>query len=205
MNFDNRLKGSTTQNLLETLLKDAGYNVVPLGIEEVIREAQGLSAEEYSNLNLSPTLRKLPDFFVASKEFKSNFLVEVKYRKSWNLSIRSELEKMLLDQVKQWEPVYLVLFLGEKAGEKETPMNYLGVCKLVIKDSKLCIAIKINTGDLFESRYEDKFVPWSECKWSHFNRFQDVFIDTNGGFKDSTITKAIELVKSLNLILDDSL
>lgn len=81
MDYKNRLKGAITQVLLKSLLEDAGYRIVPLGIEEVLRELSSLEQEHYKQLNLPPALRKLPDFFVADMEFKKTYLVEVKYRK----------------------------------------------------------------------------------------------------------------------------
>src|SRR5688572_19535038 len=112
MDFKNRLKGTVTQTLLKALLEDAGYRVVPLGIEDVIREVTGLPIANYEALNLSFTLRKLPDFFVADRTFGKHWLVEVKYRKQWDKQTRESLGKEMLKQVAQWQPILLVVFLG---------------------------------------------------------------------------------------------
>ena len=46
MQYINRLKGAVTQTLLKSLLEDAGYRIVPLGIEEVIREVKVLTPKK---------------------------------------------------------------------------------------------------------------------------------------------------------------
>ena len=40
MKFENRLKGNVTQTLISSLLEDAGYRIVPLGVEEVARSSR---------------------------------------------------------------------------------------------------------------------------------------------------------------------
>lgn len=72
MEYSNRLKGSVTQALLKSLLADAGYRVVPLGIEEAIREVTSLDKERYSALELPSVLRKMPDFFIADRELQNS-------------------------------------------------------------------------------------------------------------------------------------
>src|SRR3989344_6357370 len=115
MDYDNRLKAKITQSLFECLLEDVNYHVAPLGIEEVIREIKSFEVNEYLNLGLPQTLKKLPDFFVTHSEFKQTFLVEVKFRKCWNESVKRQLGKDIVEQVKLWGPLHLVLFLGESA------------------------------------------------------------------------------------------
>ena len=110
MEFRNRLKGNVAQTLFETLLGDVNYRIVPLGIEEIIREVRNLDSKAYINLGLSQTLRKLPDFFVALPDFQKTYLVEVKYRKNWSDSVRDRLGKEIREQVNQWQPLTLVVF-----------------------------------------------------------------------------------------------
>ena len=76
MSFIPRLKGKITQSVLESLLAHVKYRVVPLGIEEVVRDVTTLSGEKYAELNLSTTLRNLPDYFVAKSDLKKTWLVE---------------------------------------------------------------------------------------------------------------------------------
>jgi hypothetical protein len=104
MNFSNRLKGHITQALLKALLEDSCYHIVPLGIEEVIRKLSVLDEEKYKELKLPRILRKLPDFFVSDEPFTKSWLVEVKYRKSWDEFTKSALRGEIYNQVKDWGP-----------------------------------------------------------------------------------------------------
>src|SRR6266542_3865028 len=112
MNYTNRLKASVTLVLLKTLLEDAGYRIVPLGIEAVLREVASLPKEDYLKLGLPIQLRKLPDFFVANHAIDKSWLVEVKYRKRWNEEVQESLEVEIKEQVKTWHPLFLMIFVG---------------------------------------------------------------------------------------------
>ena len=92
MEYRNRLKGALTQALLKSLLADAGYRIVPLGVEEIIREVTVLDREKYLKLGLPTILREIPDFFVADASMDSYWLVEVKYRRAWNEQTRGFLQ-----------------------------------------------------------------------------------------------------------------
>lgn len=64
MDYKNYLKGAITQVLMKSLLIDAGCHVVSLGIEEVIREVNSLSRENYLAWDLLTPLRKMPVFLL---------------------------------------------------------------------------------------------------------------------------------------------
>lgn len=198
MEFENRLKGNIAQSLFETLLGDVYYRIVPLGIEEIIREVRSLDSQTYNDLGLSPTLRKLPDFFVAGPDFQSTHLVEVKYRQKWSNAVRDRIGNDIKDQVQQWQPLTLVIFLGNKARPKNTPASFLGVCKLVIKNGDLQLVYR-NPSNFSQLALLDKYIPWSQVTWDHMNRFQDVFSEVGERWEESTLTKAIDMVKNLEL------
>jgi hypothetical protein len=113
MNYKNRLKGAVTQVLMKSLLVDAGYHVVPLGIEEVIREVNFLDGKNYLELHLPTPLRKMPDFFVVDKNYRKHYLVEVKYRRAWNANTFKTLYKELLEQVRCWGTIFLLAVSGD--------------------------------------------------------------------------------------------
>jgi|GEM_PF-3656068 hypothetical protein len=195
MDFNNRVKATITEGLVKALFKDAGYSIAPLGIEETIREIQTLKPLEYNAKGLSQTLRSLPDFFVALPNFEKNYLVEVKYRARWNASTKQLLKEDILSQVRQWHPLYLVLFLGEKARPNDTPASYLGVLRLEYKDGIL--------GFREMETDSESFRPWEELDWDCFKRLHDVFTQINTRYEANTITKAVALVKSMKSILID--
>ena len=195
MNFNNQVKATVTQSLIKILFKDAGYIIVPLGIEEMIREVQTIPPFIYNTMGLSQTLRSLPDFLVALPDYEKAFLVEVKYRARWNTSVKQRLENALIGQVQLWQPVYLILFLGERAGENDSTDGYLGVVRLEYINGILGFReVGADAG---------AFKPWSDLQWSNFKRLHDVFTKIETQYEDSTITKAVALVKSMKSILID--
>ena len=197
MEFKNRLKGNIAQSLLETLLEDVKYRIVPLGIEKVIREVKSLSLEKYQELGLPSALRKLPDFFIASPNLDKNWLVEVKFRKKWDEKTRNQIGISIVDQAKQWTPLYIAIFLSEAAGPNDTPANYLRVCRLTF-NNELGILKKTTVVDGMNFTEIENFKPWGDVTWDSMSRFQDVFTEVSDRWKESTLIQAIELIKHFN-------
>jgi len=169
MKYTNRLKGSVTQSLVKSLLTDAGITVVPLGIEEVIREVSALSLEKYLTLDLPSSLRELPDFFAVNSERTQSWLIEVKFRKTWNDVVRRELGEKLIKQVMSWSPIYLVLFFGETPSihYPDTPASWVRAGRLTIENDDLHIQCSHN------------LKRWSDIVWNDLVRIQDVFPELN--------------------------
>jgi hypothetical protein len=218
MEFRNRLKGKLIQALMESLLTDVGYKVIPLGIEEVVREVKGLDKVTYLNLKLSPNLRCLPDFLIADKTMQEQRLVEVKYRKKWNLKTKQSLHRSLLEQTKVWQPLYLVVFLGNPSTpEDPNPSGRIGIGKLVFRDDTLLMACRYLTDEedsLYSGKYgriklEDQSplslgyswyeyqIPWIDIEWKHFKRLQDEFQDLRQGWMQSTLHQSAFIVESI--------
>ncbi|MGH7908586.1 MAG: hypothetical protein ACRENW_01905 [Thermodesulfobacteriota bacterium] len=108
MEMENALKGHTICSIFETLLVDAGYHVVPFGIERVIREVRPLHAKDYLSVMESwQNLRLMPDLFVLDLEKKKGWLTEVKYKKKLLKSIVNEFKKYK----RTWIPFHIVLAL----------------------------------------------------------------------------------------------
>ena len=197
MNFTNRLKGSVTQVLLKSLLEDAGYRIVPLGIEAVLREVAALPKEEYLKLGLPIQLRKLPDFFVSNHDIDKTWLVEVKYRKKWNDEVQTRLEEEIKEQVKTWNPLYLMIFLGHSAEEPHSsPIYHMRIAKLLWDDKE----------GILTQRQDGQTCIWKNSQWKHFLRVQDVFDEcaTKEKWEEQTIEKTKELaikLKELDLFV----
>ncbi|QFZ92856.2 hypothetical protein [Synechococcus elongatus] len=189
MDYKNRLKGVVTQVLLKSLLEDAGYRIVPLGIEEVLRELACLDEAKYKELKLPDQLRKLPDFFVADIDFQETFLVEVKYRKKWNPTTRANLQEVLLQQTRLWNPLLLIIFLGNSAKphyQDEKPSHFIKTTQLRSENNNIYF--------LNSSR---EWMIWEEADWDKFIRIQDIFIHVEDQREYQTITKATSILKSL--------
>jgi hypothetical protein len=70
MDLHRTLHGHVAAAAIEVLLVDAGYQVIPTGIERSLRELQTLGADRYLAL-APPQLRTTPDFFVLDLEPKT--------------------------------------------------------------------------------------------------------------------------------------
>lgn len=195
MDYSARVKGSITQSLLKSLLADAGYRVVPLGVEEVVREVSNLDNNAYAALDLPNVLRRMPDFFVADRELSKTWLVEVKFRKEWNEDVHKVLGKQLRDQVKHWKPIYLIIFLGTPAKIIEGyPSAWIGVAKLTYADDEIYVTS--------ECGKEEK--KWDDISWPYFSRIQKVFskLDTKEKWNGNTLKKTWSSLHKLMDILD---
>lgn len=190
MLFSNRLKGNITQSLVRALLQDGGYRIVPLGIEEVVREVAVLPQDQYTALGLPNVLRSMPDFFVSQADMQSCWLVEVKYRKTWNDATRKTLGDQIKPQVEAWGLVYLIVFLGSSA-KKDTslPSSWFGVHKLAIREGELWTLQKDGT----------PYKKWDELLWQHFYRVQDFFPALSGKpqFEQQTLQQVRSILPQL--------
>ncbi len=150
------------------MLTDAGLSVVPLGLEEVVRDVSELNIAQYHALELPIQLRKLPDFLVVNPERTQSWLVEVKFRRTWNEQVRTELLSTLGEQAQHWSPLYLVLFWGETPSRfPNQPSSWLKAAKLRWQDGNLFL----------ETR--DGALLWRDCDWTHLDRIQDIFPQLN--------------------------
>jgi hypothetical protein len=190
MNFSNRLKGAITQVLLKTLLEDSGYRIVPLGIEEVIRELAVIDEERYKALFLPGILRKLPDFFVSDEDLMNSWLVEVKYRRRWNDNTRDLLARQISSQVNDWNPLYLMVFLGEPGKpDQSLPSSWMGILRLISLD-----------GDVYAANVEGSpFKRFADIQWTNFYRIQDVFRDLSkkAQWEQQTLTRVKTILRQL--------
>ena len=190
MNYTNRLKASVTQVLLKSLLEDAGYRIVPLGIEAVLREVASLPKEDYLKLGLPIQLRKLPDFFVANHAIDKTWLVEVKYRKRWNDEVQESLEAEIKEQVKTWHPLFLMIFVGHSAEDPySSPIYHMRIAKLLWDEQQ----------GILTERADGMTCTWKNSQWKHFLRVQDVFTECakKEKWEEQTIEKTKELAIKL--------
>lgn len=197
MDFTSRLKGEITQSLIECLLVDAGLRVVPLGIEQVIREVKALNKEQYRAAGISPALRGLPDFFIANRDMSQTWHLEVKYRRNWTEETRVELFRSLRTQVETWQPLHLAVFLGETDLQQNWPSSYLRMLRLVIHQNTVCHErperINDRTGEIVPAH----FLPAEEMQWLELDLIQKVFPGISEQFTESTLFKATKLVRRL--------
>ncbi|HXG02048.1 MAG TPA: hypothetical protein VNO23_01365 [Candidatus Binatia bacterium] len=115
MNLDSRLQGQLAAAAIEALLADAGYQVIPVGIEHSLRELKFLDPKRY--VKVAPVmLRTAPDLFVLDPDGDTSRLVEVKYRRRLHERLVRRLRRIQAG----WAPFVLVLIVAE------SPPNWAG-------------------------------------------------------------------------------
>ena len=188
MDFSNRLKGAVTQSVIQALLEGAGYRVMPLGIEEILRELKALSRKQYMDLELPEVLRQIPDFFISEEKFDQTWLLEVKYRRRWDENVRAELKETMKKQIANWDSVYVALILGERAKESQMPSANIGVVKLFDYG-----------GELAARGEEEDWVFWDDLKWQQFSRLQDVFpaLKNADQYEQGTLWQTLNVIDQL--------
>ena len=77
--LDAALSGHLVATVIDVLLVDAGYQVIPLGIERIVRELRNADAERFRQI-APPRLRSMPDFLVIDPDNPKGWLTEVKFR-----------------------------------------------------------------------------------------------------------------------------
>jgi hypothetical protein len=182
--FENMLKGNIAQTLFKTLLEDAGYSVVPFGVEGVYREIRDLT----TYVPLPPALQKMPDFVVTNKAKNEIYLVEVKYRKEWDIPILGKLGERLQEQFCHWNPLYLVFFVGE-IEERHKPVLMPIISKIIEYDNVTHVELK--DGEEYPIEMS------SPCSWKSLN---EVFTDISAErLKENLekISKLLELLKGI--------
>ncbi len=184
MEFERLIKGHITESLVQTLLEHAGYRVVPLGIEQVIREVK-----DRGSWNLPKPLRTLPDFLITDAEFKKSWLLEVKYRHQWNDYTIKSLEETLTNQVQYWSEFYFLVLLGNCDGGKVSTASRSGIFHLTHRDGKLGY---LNKG---------QFYAWKNAEWKFSSRIHNVFEDLQELYEAQTIQKCCEIVDKYSEIL----
>lgn len=189
MNYQNRLKGAVTQSLVRSLFAQAGLTVVPLGIEETVREVADLPMDQYVGLGLPIALRKLPDFFAANRERTTHWLVEVKYRRQWSDAVRDELGQTLAQQVSTWDPLVVFIFVGETPSQFDQPSSWVRAAQ-----------VKMD-GDVLKFRPHGggDYLPWGQATFFSLQRVQDVFPQLNDAqlWESSALRLTLEMSRGL--------
>jgi hypothetical protein len=151
--------GRLVEDGFELVLTKCNYRCIRYGIEHVIVNPLKLSRLEYTNLNINPTAKVAPDFFVASKDLKTAHLVECKYRSSF---YAEGLRQDLLPQAQCWPQIVVVVVRGDR-----------GVKNL---DRIKCGQLKTDSGILkMRKSVQTDWVDWSHDAWDNLGEIQDWF------------------------------
>lgn len=186
MEFERRIKGHITESLVQTLLEHAGYRVVPLGVEHIVREVKDRGN---SSSRLHKGLRSLPDFLITDVAIEESWMLEVKYRYQWNEQTRQQLEEVLTNQAFYWDEFYFLVLLGKCDAGQVTTASRSGIFRLTLRKGKL---VYYNRGNWY---------PWQHAEWKFSSRIHAVFQDLQALYEDRTIQKCCEMVDKYSEIL----
>lgn len=192
MDFQNRIKKEMTEGIVRAILVDAGYRVIGLGIENIVRETECLTALEYAGLDFPKAMRSLPDLLILDKEQTQKHLVEVKYRSTWNPAIFDEIE----EQVKLFGQLVLVYLNSTPPlnGKTPSPGSYLRCCLVRANNG----AIEVNL-DKFGS---PTWIPRSEIGdhpglWWGLRPMQEIFSKVNDAKDEKTLMLAVQALEGI--------
>lgn len=166
MHLDNALPGHLVASVFEVLLVDAGYQVIPTGIERTLRELRTVPVDTY--IDLVPTrLRSAPDFFVLDIEARQAYSTEIKFRQYFHRALCDDLRATLRD----WAPFTLILAVADP------PKEWTGIVR----------HIKVFTIEP-DTRLDEEFFHTRGA------RLQDVFVRLGKGWEEGTIQKAQDAI-----------
>lgn len=166
MDIDNALPGHLVASVFEVLLIDAGYQVIPTGIERTLRELRSVPVDAYIDL-VPPRLRSAPDFFVLDIEARQSSLTEIKFRHYLHKALCDDLRVIQRD----WAPFTLILAVADP------PKEWTGIVR----------HIKVFTIQP-ETRLDDEFLHIRGA------RLQDVFLRLGKRWEEGTIQKAQDAI-----------
>jgi hypothetical protein len=202
MDFKNRLKKEITEGAIRALLVDAGYRVIDIGIERVVRELECMSERDYLSLGLPKSLRTAPDLLVMNKDQTEKFIVEIKYRKNWDI----QLFENIRDQLQHVRELLLILILSEppkSSYSNHSPSSYIRCCKVKCDENGVVsLNLKSNQPNELEWITLENLKKDSNSSFNFwkFVKLQDIFKNLN---EDARGNKTIiNLINSLDGILN---
>lgn len=206
MKYDNRIKGWVTQAITKALFEDAGYMIIPYGIEEIYREFS-LNADVKQIKSIPEAICKMPDFLLISPDKQRVRLLEVKYRNNWNEKVKNLMYAKLALQAKIYGEITLILYIGRPEKNYPTPKktffkvdDYIKVLNLVgLEDGSLVYEYtehpKANTNiNVLIQR------SWDNLNIDNFEKIQNEFKELMGRTQEQTLSKLIPIIKTISLI-----
>jgi len=170
IDFRDAVKAQIAQAVLATLLERCGYRITRLGIEELFGEVKFKELAQYRELALPAQLRCLPDLLVASPAENRAFLVEVKYRRSFDEPSARWLFEAINRQRRHWPEAHAVLMISQPFRSSDKfHQDYIRV-------------LRPHTAD---SLTDDSLSP--QERWRRLPRLQHVF----SAFSDSGGNRAL--------------
>lgn len=176
VDFKERIQKEMSEAIVKAILEDAGYRVIDFGIERVLRELSCLTADQYNALGFPDAARRLPDFTVLTREQDKKFLVEVKYRKAFDLGLLQCEE--IQEQISIFGELYLVCINGTAPDPYGygSPRRFVRGCRLSRRNGVPAIHARVRQGS---------------CRWTAIGALKD---DENLWWKMSPLSELFETV-----------
>lgn len=114
-------KGRFAETLISTLLEYAGYRVLRLGVEEIVSEVKAGVARGEDYLQLPQQLRTAPDFLVVDPGTGACTLLEVKFRRVFDLPVAADLHTLLSRQEGYWPGCVTAIVCAAPEGVPPSP------------------------------------------------------------------------------------
>ncbi|QYE37031.1 hypothetical protein KZX46_20970 (plasmid) [Polymorphobacter sp. PAMC 29334] len=190
MDFISRLKKEMTEGIVRALLEDAGYRVIDLGIEKVVRELTCLTAAEYSDLGYPSAMRDLPDFTVMTRDQSVKYLVEIKYRQTWSAALFAEVRP----QVETYGKLVLVSINARAPNPRklpDSPSRFLRCCSLRMRDRQYEIELREGGWCAVDKLRDD------EKLWWKMTPLYEVFTQMVENRADNTLSAAIGAITGI--------
>ncbi len=193
MEYNNRIKGWTTQTIARVLFEDAGYLVIPYGIEEIYKEFM----KSDKRFIVPESVKKSPDFMLITPDRGKMFLLEVKYRCHWDEKTKQSVGEELKKQVTAFGDIYFIVCVGDPYHnrprthpENDPTEDYIKVIK---------IGRHPNNELGFYKNDEGATTHWSQFQEEDFYKIQDTFSELKHhvSYKERTLMKVVPIIKSL--------
>lgn len=191
--LDSRIKGAIALEIVSAILLDAGFRILRLGVEELIPSIKTASQNAYRKLDLSRTLTSTPDLLVIAPGEEGSVVTEVKFRARWTAETRERLFETaaLVEQVRRWGPMYLVIAVAGVAKSRSTLSDHLRVMA-VRYDAETRQIVFFRTID-----GKEMVTPAADAAWQDLITLPHAFTGISGEVLSSIDNAALRALRAL--------
>ncbi len=185
-----------SEGIVRAILDDAGYRVIDIGVEKVLREVACLTSDEYTRLNLPGALKLLPDLTVMNREQTETFLIEVKYRSVWSKSLFDDIK----EQVQFFRELVVVSINGappNPRGKEGLPSRHIRCCRVRHSGGTLQVELKRRDLDGGGSEWVDAQHLDDDNLWWKMCPLQDVFTQVQDRRNAQTVLSGIDALAGI--------
>lgn len=180
MDFERRLKGYIAETLVESLLTDAGYKVLRIGLEKRVLDHPSLTVNDDYTI-VPKAIRTMPDFMVLGDE--RPHVVEIKYRGDWR-SARGDLAEKIGTQLELYPGMKVVVCCGRGDPDGHA-RHHLKVLSPVLLNG------------VVHHRSGKDASPLGETEWAHLTNLTAAFPKLRDTKASGTLVRAARVLADL--------